>query len=106
MDPRGEGGVEIVMDQCIPPIEPPAELTEYEATLEVREAWDFRAGSGAERLGLDRPCRSQVALADLLEEDLLLRRQRLRPLVVELLPQPLELLDLFGRHGHLEARAL
>ncbi|MGD9387028.1 MAG: outer membrane protein assembly factor BamB [Gammaproteobacteria bacterium] len=34
------------------PVEPPAELTEFEATLNVREAWDFRAGSGAERLGL------------------------------------------------------
>ncbi|NGP53897.1 outer membrane protein assembly factor BamB [Thioalkalivibrio sp. XN8] len=34
------------------PIEPPAELVEFEATLEVREAWEFRAGSGAERLGL------------------------------------------------------
>lgn len=34
------------------PIEPPAELVEFEATLEVREAWEFRAGSGSERLGL------------------------------------------------------
>lgn len=34
------------------PVEPPAELTEFEPTLQVREAWKFRAGSGAERLGL------------------------------------------------------
>lgn len=34
------------------PVEPPAELTDFEATLNVRKAWDFRAGSGAEQLGL------------------------------------------------------
>lgn len=34
------------------PVEPPAELTDIEPTLTVREAWEFKAGSGSERLGL------------------------------------------------------
>jgi outer membrane protein assembly factor BamB len=34
------------------PVEPPAELTDFEATLSVRTAWEFRAGKGSERLGL------------------------------------------------------
>ena len=34
------------------PVEPPAELTDFAATLEVRKAWEFRAGKGSERLGL------------------------------------------------------
>jgi hypothetical protein len=35
IDPRGEGGVEIVMDQCIPPIEPPAD-TPYVRHIRIR----------------------------------------------------------------------
>jgi len=34
------------------PVEPPAELTDIEPTLSVREAWDYKAGSGSEKLGL------------------------------------------------------
>lgn len=34
------------------PIEPPAELTEIEPTLDISEAWDTRVGPGSEQLGL------------------------------------------------------
>lgn len=34
------------------PIEPPAELTDIEATLSVRKAWEYKAGPGSEGLGL------------------------------------------------------
>lgn len=34
------------------PIEPPAELTEFDAVLTVRKAWDVRIGRGSEQLNL------------------------------------------------------
>jgi outer membrane protein assembly factor BamB len=34
------------------PVELPAELTEFEPTLAVSKAWEFKAGSGSDRLGL------------------------------------------------------
>ena len=34
------------------PIEPPAELTEFDAVLDVRKAWDVRLGPGSEQLNL------------------------------------------------------
>ncbi len=34
------------------PVEPPAELTDFEASLSVQKAWEFKAGPGSEKLGL------------------------------------------------------